>query len=808
MLIRFCAATALLVGCAERQPSPTSQAQPAAPPQKVQPPAQPATTAAPAGQVTPTPPAQPVTPAPPDGQATPSPTTAAPPESLQTRKLAALKAKGPKYVPRTHHKHPDGSPKHINRLIFESSPYLLQHAHNPVDWYPWGPEPFDLARKLGRPLLMSIGYATCHWCHVMEEESFEDVEIAQYMNDNFVCIKVDREERPDVDDVYMTAVNMLHGRGGWPMTIVMTPDKQPFFGGTYFPPRDGVRGSRKGFLTILRELKAEYDNDRDGVVAKAAALSQRIARQARSQPAAGVPNHTALQAAANRFVGMHDKLNGGFGRRPKFPRPVTLDFLLRYHRRTGDKRVLDAVLLTLDKMAGGGLHDQVGGGFHRYTVDGNWLTPHFEKMLYDNGQLTMTYLAAYQITKKPEYAAVARRTLDYVAREMRDPGGAFWSATDADSEGHEGKFFVWSVDELQRVLGPGLADIAIRYWGATPGGNFEGHNILNVPRPHATVAAELAMTPAQLTAKIAEAAQKLYDVRKGRIPPLTDDKVLTSWNGLMISAFARGSFVLGEPRYAQLAETAAQFLLTNLRTNGRLLRTWKAGSGAKYRAYLEDYAFLGQGLIDLYEATDKVRWLNEAKQLHEVLLTTYHDKTSGGFFRTAHDAEKLLVRDKPDYDGAQPSGNSIAARNLLRLWEYTGDARWRTTAEGVFKWAAMRIQRGGVGIPAMLSALDHYLDQARQVILVQAPGDAGEPLRTVLRSHYLPNRLYATTAAANVATLGATIPPVQNKVAKGGKATAYVCERGVCKSPTNDPAVLLKQLADVRPYVDPTPASP
>ncbi|MFT7623800.1 MAG: hypothetical protein ACI9WU_002985, partial [Myxococcota bacterium] len=534
-----------VVGCTKPAPEPAApaatQAQ-AVTPAVSEPATKPTATAA-----TPTPPAEPVKPpaAPPeptspDGEADRPEAT---PDDLEARKMAAYKAKGSKYVPRTRHKDPNGTATFVNRLIFESSPYLLQHAHNPVDWNPWGPEAFERARVEKKPVLLSVGYATCHWCHVMEEESFEDLEIAKYMTDNFVCIKVDREERPDVDNVYMTAVNMLHGRGGWPMTVAMTHNKEPFFGGTYFPPRDGVRGSRKGFLTILGELKKEYDTDPEGVVTKAQQISRRIAARSKAQPAAGVADHTALKATADAFVGMLDKVNGGFGNRPKFPRPVSLEMLLQYYRRSGDKNVLDAVTLTLDKMAAGGIHDQIGGGFHRYTVDARWLIPHFEKMLYDNGQLVCLYLNAYQITGKAEYARVVRFTLDYALREMRDPSGAFWSATDADSEGEEGLFFLWKPPELKKLLGEDLATIALKYWGVTDRGNFEGQNILNVPRPHDQVARELNLTPAQLRAKIDEASRILYPVRLKRIPPLTDDKVLTAWNGLMISALARGAFV-------------------------------------------------------------------------------------------------------------------------------------------------------------------------------------------------------------------------------------------------------------------------
>lgn len=724
--------------------------------------------------------------------------------ALRARMQAALAAMGKDYVARTHHKNADGSPQFLNRLIFESSPYLIQHAHNPVHWRPWGDAAFAEAKRRDVPVLLSVGYATCHWCHVMEGESFEDIEIANYMNAHFVCVKMDREERPDVDNVYMSAVNMLHGRGGWPMTVVMTDERKPFFAGTYFPPRDGARGARKGFLTILRELSAQYKDDRETLLTKAGEISRRLAAQSSARPAPGVADHTALKDSAERFLSMHDSVRGGFGRRPKFPRPATLDFLLRYYRRSGDKRALDAVTLTLDKMNGGGIHDQVGGGFHRYTVDGAWLVPHFEKMLYDNGQLVVTYLDAYQITGDPEYARVVRRTLDYAIREMRDPGKAFWSATDADSEGHEGKFFVWGPAEIRSILGSELGDIAIRYWGVTQRGNFEGQNILNVPRPADAVARELGLTPQQLATKVEEAAQKLYAVRARRIPPLTDDKVLTAWNGLFISALARAAFVLNDERYAVVAAEAADAILRDLGQGDKLLRTWRAGSGAKYTGYLEDYAFFGQGLLDLYEATHNIKWLQKAKSLHEVALRDYEDKQNGGFFRTSHDAEKLLVRNKPDYDGAEPSGNSIVAKNLLRLSEFTTDPRYRTAAEMTLKWANRRITKGGTAVPAMLSALDFYLDKPKQVIVVSVASDPAPELYDVLRKHYLPNRMHVRVASDQVETLAGTVPYVSKKVPRAGKTTAYVCEGGVCKLPTFKAAVFKQQLADVYNYPAPT----
>jgi hypothetical protein len=670
-----------------------------------------------------------------------------------------------------------------------------------VDWFPWSNEAFELAKRLDRPVLMSVGYATCHWCHVMERESFEDPEIADYMNQHFVCIKVDREERPDVDSVYMDAVHMLAGRGGWPMTIVMTPDKRPFFAGTYFPPRDGARGARRGFLSILTELSENYESNRSQLVQKAASISHRLAKQSQSRPAAGVPGPAALKAAATRFAQIHDPNWGGFGRRPKFPRPVTLDFLLRYYRRTNDSRALTAVTKTLDRMADGGMYDQIGGGFHRYSVDDRWLVPHFEKMLYDNGQLAVTYLDAWQVTANTRYANVATDILDYVAREMVDPSGAFWSATDADSEGVEGKFFVWSKKELDTILGAEVGRIAAAWWGVTDAGNFEHANILHTWKPKVQVAGDLGISIEKLDATVKSARKALYEYRLKRKPPLTDDKVLTAWNGLMISGFARGGFLLNRPDFTQIAKAAASRVLSTLRTSadGRLLRTWRAGGTAKHRGYLEDYAFLIQGLLDVFEATSERRWLSEAISLSNIQLDWYQDDSNGGFFRTARDAEKLLTRQKPNYDGAEPSGNSITARNLLRIHEYTGNDRYLTAAEGTFRWAANRIIRGGPAVPAMLSALDMMLDKSRQVFIVQGT-DSDEALRAVIQSTYLPNRTIIIASASTISELIPLVPSLEGKVARQGKTTAYVCEGGICQRPTRDPKVLASQLKEVRPY--------
>ncbi len=724
--------------------------------------------------------------------------------ALLKQALAAMK---PGYVPRTHHKSSAGVPKFINRLVFESSPYLLQHAHNPVNWRPWGPAAFARAKALNRPVLLSVGYSTCHWCHVMERESFEDEEIARFINEHFIAIKVDREERPDVDDIYMKAVNLLTGRGGWPMTVVMTPDREPFFGGTYFPARDGDRGSRKGFLTILGELSKRYTESPEEAVRQAKQISERIRAISQPRRPGNVPGPEALQRAAESFTGRFDARWGGFGRRPKFPRPVSLDFLLRYHRRTQDPHALHMVAHTLRKMAAGGMYDHLGGGFHRYSVDTRWLVPHFEKMLYDNGQLTATYLDAYQLTQDPLFSRVAREVLDYVGREMTAEGGAFYSATDADSptpNGHseEGWFFTWTPAELEALIGAdGLALFKATY-AVTDRGNFEGRNILHTPISYAQVAARQGLTEDALRTKLAPYRKTLYDARAKRPPPILDDKLLTSWNGLMISAFARGGRILALPAYTQRAEKAADFILTKMvDVKGRLHRTHRDGR-SKLLGYLDDYAFFIAGLLDLYEATGTLRWYEAAVSLQEQQDTLFLDKKGGGYFTSSNEHEALLAREKPDYDGAEPSGNSISAMNLLRLYAFTSRDVYRRRADGILAAFAGGLARGSTSQPALLSALDMRLDKPIQVILVKPEGTDAKAMTDVLRSQYLPNRAVATLSSASAAKQQQAIPLLKAKTARNGKATAYVCEEGRCERPTSDPKVFAQQLAKINPLFE------
>jgi uncharacterized protein YyaL (SSP411 family) len=705
------------------------------------------------------------------------------PADLLPKLAAALAAKGPGYQPRTHHLD-GGRPKFLNRLVLESSPYLLQHAHNPVNWYAWGEEAFADAQRLGRPVFLSVGYSTCHWCHVMEGESFEDEEIAAYLNSNYVCIKVDREERPDVDAIYMSAVQNLTGSGGWPMSVFLTPAREPFFGGTYFPPRDGARGTRHGFLTILHELKRTYDTDPTRVRQAADALTEAVKKDMAGPAgtASAVPGLPVIAETVSYYKRAFDPNHGGVRRAPKFPSNIPVRLLLRHHRRTGDAAALEMAVVTLAKMAGGGLYDQIGGGFHRYSTDEVWLVPHFEKMLYDNALLAVAYAEAFQVTGRPDFSRVLRETLDYVLREMTSPEGGFYSATDADSEGEEGKFFVWSLAELEKVLG-GEAERFAQFYGASAKGNFEGHNILHVAHPDEATHAALA-----------GARAKLYEVRSKRIPPLRDEKILAAWNGLMISGLAVGGRVLGEPRYVAAAGRAAHFLLERMREGDRLARSYKDGRKQAH-GFLEDQAFVAAGLLDLFEATFEPRWFAEALALSEGLEKHFVDPR-GGWFMTADDAEQLLAREKPSYDGAEPSGTSVAILNALRLATFTSDDRWRAIAEKAFASVHEVLTERPLAMTEALVALDFFHDVPREVAVVWPEGGeaSAAPLVGVLRRTFLPSRALAGASERSIPALAKAIPFLEEKVAQGGKATGYVCQRGKCELPVTEAELFHAQL--------------
>jgi uncharacterized protein YyaL (SSP411 family) len=722
---------------------------------------------------------------------------------LRARLNAALSLRGGDYKARTRHLHADGSPIFTNRLLLEKSPYLQQHAHNPVNWYPWGPEAFAEARRLGRPVLVSIGYSTCHWCHVMEEESFDSIETAKVLNAHFIAIKVDREARPDVDSIYMAAIHAMGQRGGWPLNMFVTAEGKPFFGGTYFPPED--RGGRPGFVRVLSQIASAYAENNDEVQTDADAIAVHIKKQLegrvgmRSTPL-GDPQ---LRAVLDYFEGVVDREWGGVGQGTKFPSSLPIGLLLREWRRTGDKDALSLARLTLDRMAAGGIHDHLGGGFHRYSTDSRWLVPHFEKMLYDNALIAISYLEGFQATGDPAYERVLRDVLDYVMSEMTASNGGFYSAADADSltpsgESEEGYFFTWTRTEVELLLGADDARVPIAWYGIVDEGPVEGRNVLHVWRDRDTVAAELGMTRSVFDQKLDGARRRLLSARALRAHPLRDDKILVAWNGLMISALAKAGFALDERRYLDAASRSAEMILTSMRNEGRLARLALADEvgGA---AFLDDYAFLIAGLIDLYEGSGEPRWIQAALSLQSVQENHYLDSIGGGYFRTADDAEVLLAREKPIHDGALPSGNSVAASNLSRLAALTGNDVHRERLQQLYSAFASDLERSGVGSARLMETLSEREMGIREIVLVEtrAGGDSNgssamlAPLRTIFAPNRVVIRVQEGVELENLATI---LSIVKGKSAIGGKATAYVCESRVCQFPTNDAEKFKQQL--------------
>ena len=679
-----------------------------------------------------------------------------------------------------------------NRLASETSPYLLQHAHNPVDWYPWSPEAFELARREDKPVLLSVGYSACHWCHVMERESFENDDIAALMNQLFVSIKVDREERPDVDQIYMQAVQSMTGRGGWPMTVFLTPDGVPFYGGTYFPPED--RHGMPAFPRLLRSIADAYHSRRSEVLEAGRQLVETMGQSGRLSGSTSLLGRDVLTRAYLGISGEFDERDGGLGQAPKFPQPMTWEAVLRVARRTGDARGLGMLRHTLTRMARGGIYDQLGGGFHRYSVDGQWLVPHFEKMLYDNAQLASLYLHGWLATGEPLYRRIAEETLDYVRREMTHPAGGFYSAQDADSEGVEGKFFVWSADEIRAVLGdPALARAALAYWGVDDGPNFEGHSILFVPREPEEVAGTLGMTVDELMTAIGRARALLHAAREPRVHPALDDKVLASWNGLMLAAFAEAASVLGRADYLAAAVRNAEFLGKQMVRDGRLLRSWKDGQ-ARITGYLEDYSMVGAGLLSLYEATFDRRWLDESRRLAEEALRLFWSADLNAFFDTGHDQEALVVRPRNLFDNAVPSGTSVAIDWLLRLAVIVGEERYEAIALKALRPMADLMQRYPSGFGRYLSALDFHLGPVAEVALVWRPGEerAMGPLLDTVFGRYQPNRVVVGAAEGEAAAAG--LPLLAERATVGGRPTAYVCRHYVCQLPVTEPDALARQL--------------
>ncbi len=678
-----------------------------------------------------------------------------------------------------------------NRLIHETSPYLLQHAHNTVDWYPWGEDSLRRSAEEKRPILLSIGYSACHWCHVMERECFEDERIAALMNEHFVCVKVDREERPDLDDIYMAATQALKsGQGGWPMTVFLTPEQEPFFAGTYFPPVDAH--GRPGFPTLLTRIADLWQSRPERLRKQAAELTADLAAQTRATPPLPVGANEISEAAA-QLAQTFDPEHGGFGGAPKFPPSSSLSLLLRHHRRTGDENALRMVSKTLDGMARGGIHDHVGGGFARYATDERWLVPHFEKMLYDNALLARVYLEAWQATGEALFRRVATDVFDYVLREMTSPEGGFYSSTDADSEGEEGKFFVWTPEEVEAALGPEEGRRLCAYDDITPAGKWEGKSIANAPRPLEEVALTLGLPPAELDASIAAGREKLYQARAARVAPGLDDKILTAWNGLMIGAMAFGAWVLGEPRYLEGARRAADFILGKLRgPEGRLLRTCREGK-AHLDGVLEDYAYLMGALIDLYEAGGGDRYLDAAEDLAGRVLAEFEDPESGGLFATGVHHEKLILRRREAMDGATPSPNAAAAAALARLSFHLDRPELRASAERALAAHGKLIGRFPRAFCASLAVIDLLLEGAVELAFVGATGDAAlEALRAEAARPYLPNRI---TAWKDPAAGESSRALLRGKTLQGGRPALYVCRNFACEAPVTEPASVSAALA-------------
>ncbi len=677
-----------------------------------------------------------------------------------------------------------------NRLASETSPYLLQHACNPVDWYPWGEEALHRARREDKPIFLSIGYSACHWCHVMERESFENEEIARLLNEHFISIKVDREERPDIDEIYMTAVQIMTGQGGWPLTVFLTPDMQPFYGGTYFPPED--RWGRPGLLTVLRAVVELYSKEREKIVEQARRLTQNLQSVQPAKPHTGLLTLDLLRRAYWHSLQSFDREHGGFGGAPKFPHSMELSLLLRYWYRTQDPDALQIVEFSLEKMARGGLYDQLGGGFHRYSVDAQWRVPHFEKMLYDNALLVWTYLEAYQATKQSLYRRIVTETLAYVLREMTSPEGGFYASQDADTLKGEGAFFVWTAEQIKAALGEEDGAKACEYFGVTESGNVEGGaSVLHVPYTLEEFSIKARMVLPECERWLACVKRQLFAARERREKPARDEKVLTAWNGLMVSAFARAYQVLGHEEYLRAAHDATRFCLTHLKRDGKLWRSYKDGQ-AQFKAYLEDYALLVTALLDLYEADFDLFWVREAKALSAAMVEQFWDDDAGGFFFTGDDHEQLPVRSKPFYDGATPSGNSAAVFTLLRLAELTGDQTLRAKAEQTLRLLRDRMERAPQGLAYMLSALDFYLGPATQIAIV---GERRE-LRTqrfleIIRGHFLPNKIVALSESAEPEML---IPLLRGKGLVNGAPAVYLCGPYSCCTPITETETLEKSI--------------
>jgi len=671
---------------------------------------------------------------------------------------------------------------HTNRLIHETSPYLLQHAHNPVDWHPWSTEAFRKAKSENKPVLLSIGYSACHWCHVMEKESFESEEIAAVMNENFVSIKVDREERPDLDDIYMNAVQMLTGRGGWPMTVFLTPEGKPFFGGTYFPPED--RYGAPGFPRVLRAVAQAYRERPHEVEKSVEQILGVLKRLGSVEESRRSFSPDIIAQSAEKLTEAYDPDHGGLGRAPKFPNVGVYELFLRHWRKSKSPRFLEMVAHTLTSMAEGGIYDHLGGGFHRYSVDEKWLVPHFEKMLYDNAQLLRVYAQAYTITLAALFKRTVEETVAYLLREMRGPEGGFYSTQDADSEGDEGKFFVWTEDEVTRIVGEEAGEIFCRVYDVTELGNFEEKNILHPTLTVEQAAKLFRKEGAQVKTLIAEAKARLFVEREKRVKPFRDEKVLTSWNGLMLSGLAEAGKILAAPDCLGAAEKTVDFIFRRMFKDGLLLHTYKDGK-AMLPGYLDDYAFVATGLLDLYEATLERSNLERSIELAGIMIREFWDDIDGGFFYTGKSHEKLISRTKPAFDSSIPSGNSTAAQLLLRLHHYTGEEGFLKRAEKILRLYYDAMEAQPFGFAHMVAALDFYLEKPREIVLVGDKNGAGEQeLLRKIHSLYLPNKTIQIVAPG--APAGKLSPLLQGKTQRDGKPTVYVCHNFTCSAPVTE----------------------
>jgi uncharacterized protein YyaL (SSP411 family) len=683
------------------------------------------------------------------------------------------------------------SQQHANRLIEQTSPYLLQHAHNPVDWFPWGDEAFERARQEDKPVFLSIGYSTCHWCHVMERESFEDEAVGALLNDHFVSIKVDREERPDVDETYMKLVQLMTGAGGWPLSVFLTADGFPFYGGTYFPPEEGY--GRPGFKQVLVAIAEAWKEKREELLHSAGRIIDAL-KEIDPPTAAATLSGSVLNQAATDLASRFDHAHGGFGAAPKFPQPSSLLLLLNGWYHSADAQALDMVTQTLDAMMEGGIYDQLGGGFHRYSTDERWRVPHFEKMLYDQAMLAALYTNAWLVTGKDAYARVARQTLDYVLRDMTDSAGGFYAAEDADSDGAEGAFYLWQWSQIEPVFRPQAARLFARRFGVTPEGNFEnGKNILHVARTVEQLAEEFGMEREEVEHELAAAVAQLLAFRETRSRPGKDDKIIAAWNGLMISALSVAGAALEEPRYVQAAQRAARFVLDELMIEGRLMRYWRDGH-AVAKGFLDDYSFLIAGLIDLYEASFDPQWLDQAVTLAERMIGLFEDRTAHGFFLSGSDGETMIVRERPYYDGALPSGNAVAALSLQRLGRITLDERFTKAGRRTLEAFAEPMSQSPVAMTAMLAALDYGLSPGQEIVIASTSGlpPLGlniDPLTAEVRRHYLPHavRLFhsvsSEAASAEIERIASFILPL---IPVEGRTAVYLCENLACQRPVTD----------------------